>query len=213
MAEYLSVHQPNGLKTEWPPGSATSYQAYANINRMTQPDMAIKMFVPPGTTVIKAYFTIGFNAEWSGTTSYCAACFGDIPDAMMETAQTDANELWMIDGTTGYTRQIGGYLNIVDDGFDALSSGGWLYIDLDTESSDMDLGIMFNASIIVDPIVYSEWYLSTNWDEYGDPLDSSVTPIPGVAPYTDPMLDAGAVYPPTWPTPYPWNEPFPYPFN
>ena len=63
---YISVHQPNGLKTDWPPGSASSYQVSTSINRMSHPDMTLKMFIPPGTTSIKVNLSISFNSVMGG---------------------------------------------------------------------------------------------------------------------------------------------------
>lgn len=222
MDEYLSVHQPNGLKTDWIPGSATMYMCYFWV----VPDVyhqtpLVKMYVPPGTMGVSASFGINFNTKTGGASSNCSVCYGGIPEQPFDYGSASPLELWQIDDWTGYVNQSGGFVHAVG------SSGGnysfqdppvtvgkWIYFWFECNSSSTELEVLFTGSIMVDQALYSAWYFSTNWSASGDPLEQSATTGTAVTEYFDPLLEPGAVYPPIWPTPYPWGQKlFPYPFT
>ena len=218
---YLSVHQPNGLKTDWLPGSATMYMCYFwVIPDVYHQTPLVKMYVPPGTIGVKASYGINFNTTPGGASSKCSVCYGDIPGQPADYGSTESLELWQIDEFTGYVNQSGGYISAVGSSGGnysfqdpPITVGKWIYFWFECNSSSTELEVQFTGSIMVDQALYSAWYFSTNWDEYGDPLEQSAT-TGTVTEYFDPLLEPGAVYPPIWPTPYPWGQKlFPYPFT
>ena len=198
MSNFISLHQPGGLRNNWLPGES-SYQTFYNVADPTgqgRPALsAFRLFVPPGCTMLTLMANVRNLAAMQFT-----ARIGQQPILV----QSDSQEMngfgynALVSGDCCGTNN-GGFLFVIDGPCQELD-GKWLYVAI-SSGSGSEIGI--TSLVSVNMRMYSDWYNKAVWDSNGDPIQpGSVVPTPVPTPSPQPV-----------PTPTPQPVPIPTPSN
>lgn len=166
-SNFTSLHQPGGLKVNWPVGR-TSYRStvMAQLSKF-------KFWIPAGTKDVSVLFHVG---QGQLLENWYIARLGKPPDAIefKASAVTGGFKLAALSAKDCFGVGTGGYVQVVADTQPNVTTGQWLYVHVvKCQGGIQDI----QGRIMVDAAKYKAWYSTAKWLTNGDPGAGSVVPV------------------------------------